>query len=124
MPEYRLTIDSRQARIIHEALDVWARLHAGQVDCILGIQQPGVKVDHTAVWDAIKAYKAAAFPTATADDFSRPGCREAVNLRRLIRSTVTRRERPIKPGELRTVDYDGPLAGWWETDYEARCNEA
>lgn len=124
-PTYQLTLSSSQASLIAQALDFWMRVNGGQTWALREVgwrkPKPGWVIDEDAVEEAAEAFRRAAFPdmATTESRFDFPGARESFNLRKVIEHTVSWHERPLKPGEMGSVSYNGPLATWWETAFEA-----
>lgn len=124
-PTYRLTLSSSQASLIARALDFWTRVNGGQSWALREVgwrkPKPGFSINEDAVEEAAEAFRRAAFPdmATTESRFDFPGAREAFNLRKVIESCVSWHERPLAPGQMGSVSYNGPLAAWWETDFEA-----
>lgn len=112
MQYYQMTMNSEQASLIARALDFWDRCHGGQLN-ELG------KINIYANSDQeIKALKKVLFPDLDPFEskFGFKYAKEAFNLRKLIEHAVSWTERPLKPSEFPTVNYDGPMEGWWETE--------
>ncbi len=129
-PTYQLTVSSSQASLIAGALDFWMRVHGGQTEALRCVgwrkPKPGHSIDPDAVDDACAAFKLAAFPDFAPNEsqFNWKGAREAFNLRKVIEYAVSWHERPLQPGDFPTVNYDGPLESWWETDFRATMHAA
>lgn len=112
---YQLTLNTEQAMIIAQALDFWDRCHAGQLEELRHIN---INADSD---EEITALKKVLFPDLgpVAGNFNFKYGREAFNLRKVIEHAVSWNEHPIQPGQMHTVNYDGPLESWWETNSPA-----
>jgi hypothetical protein len=117
---YQLTINSRQANIINRALDMWSRMHAGQLAIAL---EPVslARVHHPDVRELIKNLQDRMFPELDGgSDHNRPGCQEAFNLGKVLQHAVAWTERP--PTRDRVPEnntYNGPIDSWWEDRTQA-----
>lgn len=118
---YELTLTGDQALLIAGALDFWGRIHSGQVFPLeeVGWRSPadGFKIDTDRVRGAAESFRAAVFPDlhggASRLDFR--GGKEAFNLRKLLEHAVSWTEKPPEDDRaFLPVNYNGPLAGWWE----------
>lgn len=136
-PTYALTLSSGQARLMARALDFWCRVRMGQLEALeaavrprpgpswaarAGGDRPAGHIDWDALREALAVVRGEMFPWLPPDasDLDFPGGRESFNLRKVIEHCVSWHESPLKPGEMPTVNYDGPIAEWWPTPFHAR----
>lgn len=112
MNYYQITVNSEQASLIARALDFWGRCHSGQLDQLRWINY---KADSD---EEIESLRRVLFPDYHYGEskLNFKYGKEAFNLRKTIEHAVSWTERPLKEGEFQTVNYDGPLEGWWETE--------
>jgi hypothetical protein len=105
-------MNSEQASLIARALDFWCRIHGGQLEELRHVNI------HADADDIIDELKKQIFPSLgrNASTLNYKYGKEAFNLRKLIEYNVSWNERPLKKGEFQTVNYDGPMEGWWETE--------
>lgn len=112
MNYYQMIMNSEQASLIARALDFWCRCHSGQLEELRWINY---KADSD---QEIEALRRVLFPNHRYGEskLNFKYGKEAFNLRKTIEYAVSWTERPLKDGEFQTVNYDGPLEGWWETE--------
>lgn len=110
---YQLTLTSKHASLISQALDFSSRCEAGQLEALRGLN---LKANYTEVTDQIIKLKELLFPQLEphASSFAKPNLQESFNLRKVIDHARSWNENsPDKATGLLTVDYDGPIEDWW-----------
>lgn len=118
MPKYELTINSDQARIIAMSLEFWSRCRAGQLEELRNINPKNWRdLDHNKIDILLGELKSQIFPelSPTRSSFNYTYGKEAFNIKRVIDKCVAEHEYPLKPGDMPTTSYYGPVEGWWET---------
>lgn len=118
MNTYQLTITEKQASVIACALDMWDRTRAGQ---LWAVEHELRSVTDPAQWPALEAaiitLRDIAFPEGF--DRKRPAVAGvAFNLRKVLDAATSWTRNP--EGSW-TVNYDGPIAGWWDGEPPAVC---
>lgn len=108
---YQLTLSERQVAVIAHALDFWNRCRGGQLEELRECVHEDV--DFETARNAIDDLKQVLRPDlgAGGGDFSYPGGNLAFNLRKLLEHGLSWTKRPDGGW---TVNFDGPMGGWWE----------
>lgn len=109
MNTYQLTISEKQAGMIAVALDVYDRMLAGQASMALSILWPSMD------YDARRALEREINALAGGAQHHKTG---AFNLRKTIEAAVSWTHNP--EGGM-SVNYDGPMGGWWDGEPPAVC---
>jgi hypothetical protein len=121
---YQLTLSSRQMSLVAKAVDLWDRTLGGQFhDLEYELKSRAPAQSCQQIEDLLEQLHIVVFPKLGpgGGDFTFPGGKLAFNIRKTIEHAVSWHERP--PGDnqpFRTVNYDGPISGWWEGEPEAK----
>lgn len=121
---YQLTLSSRQMSLIARAIDLWDRTLGGQFhDLEYELKSVAPPENEYNVELLLSDLHKLVFPGLApgAGDFTFPGGKLAFNIRKTLEHAVSWHERP--PGDdqpFRTVNYDGPMDGWWEGEPETK----
>lgn len=110
MTTYQLTISEAQARLIATALDTHDRLATGQAG--MALQNVFPEIGYAAARELEVAIKAAGGRRA---GDHRTG---AFNLRKTLEHAIAWTRHP--EGGM-SVNFDGPIAGWWDGEPPAVC---
>jgi hypothetical protein len=121
---YQLTLSSRQMSLVAKAIDLWDRTLGGQFhDLGYELKSAAPPENNEYIDGLLDQLHTAVFPHLGpgAGDFTFPGGKLAFNLRKVIEHAVSWHERAPDPDRgFLTVNYDGPMAGWWEGEPEAK----